>query len=85
MKIKAWKGGRTERMYARIIPQAKQKLLARIALEGFTSFADWLEAEAERSPTQHALDGGESADLQALFTPEERPAPKGKATPARRR
>ena len=70
MKIKAWKGGRTERMYARIIPQAKKKLLARIAREGFLSFADWLEAEAERSPTQHALDGGESADLQTESTPE---------------
>ena len=70
MKIKAWKGGRTERMYARIIPQAKKKLLARIAREGFLSFADWLEAEAERSPTQHVPDAGDSAPLNLLSTPE---------------
>ena len=85
MKIKAWKGGRTERMYARIIPQAKQKLLARIALEGFTSFADWLEAEAERSPTQHALDGGESAALKAESTPEVLSTSQALPKPTRRK
>ena len=67
MKIKAWKGGRTERMYARIIPQAKKKLLARIAREGFLSFADWLEAEAERSPTQHVPDAGDSAASTSII------------------
>ena len=85
MKIKAWKGGRTERMYARIIPQAKKKLLARIAREGFLSFADWLEAEAERSPTQHALDGGDSAALQALSTPEVLSTLQGESTAAHRK
>jgi len=85
MKIKAWKGGRTERMYARIIPQAKQKLLARIALEGFASFADWLEAEAERSPTKHALDGGESADLKAESTPEVLSTSQALPKPTRRK
>ena len=66
MKIKAWKGGRTERMYARIVPQAKRKLLARIALEGFASFADWLEAEAERSPTKRAPDTRQRARRRAI-------------------
>lgn len=58
MKIKAWKGGRTDRVYARITPQAKKRLLARIKLEGFTTIADWIEseAEAERSPTKRAAD-----------------------------
>ncbi len=85
MKIKAWKGGRTERMYARIIPQAKKKLLARIVREGFLSFADWLEAEAERSPTQHALDGGESAPSQAVSTPEVLSTLQAASTPTRRK
>lgn len=56
MKIKAWKGGRTDRVYARITPQAKKKLLARIKLEGFTTLADWIESEAERNPTKRAAD-----------------------------
>lgn len=56
MKIKAWKGGRTDRVYARITPQAKKKLLARIKLEGFTTLADWIESEAKRSPTKRAAD-----------------------------
>ena len=85
MKIKAWKGGRTERMYARIIPQAKQKLLARIALEGFTSFADWLEAEAERSPTQHVPDAGDSAASEQFPTPEVLSTLQGESTPAHRK
>lgn len=54
-------------MYARIIPQAKQKLLARIALEGFSSFADWLEAEAERSPTKNAPDMANSATQKGVL------------------
>ena len=39
------------------------------------------------TPSNNRLhhDGGYSPAQQALFTPEERPAPKGKATPARRR
>lgn len=85
MKIKAWKGGRTERVYARIIPQAKKKLLARIELEGFESFADWLEAEAERSPTKHALDGGESAPLEAESTPEVLSTSQALPKPTRRK
>ncbi len=85
MKINAWKGGRTERMYARIIPQAKKKLLARIAREGFASFADWLEAEAERSPTKHALDGGESAPLEAESTPEVLSTSQALLKPTRRK
>ena len=85
MKIKAWKGGRTERMYARIIPQAKKKLLARIAREGFLSFADWLEAEAERSPTQPAPDGGDSAASEQFPTPEVLSTLQGESNPAHRK
>lgn len=52
MKIKSWKGGRSERIYARIRPEAKKKLLARIKREGFKTLADWLDAQVmQESPT----------------------------------
>lgn len=46
MKIKAWKGGRSERVYARMTKEAKAKLLARVKAEGYKSLGDWLEAQA---------------------------------------
>lgn len=45
MKIKAWKGGRSERIYARMTKEAKAKLLARVKAEGYKSLGDWLEAQ----------------------------------------
>ena len=84
MKIKAWKGGRTERMYARIIPQAKKKLLARIAREGFLSFADWLEAEAERSLTKHAPDVAKAAAQKGVLHKNRSGKRGGSALPANR-
>ena len=56
MKIKAWKGGRSERIYARITKEAKAKLLARVKHEGYKSLADWLEVQAVAQPTKRAAD-----------------------------
>lgn len=55
-KITAWKGGRSERIEARITHEAKIALLARIDREGFGSFADWLEAQAMLQLTQRGAD-----------------------------
>lgn len=44
--IKAWKGGRSERVYARMTPEAKSNLLDRVMREGYKTLADWLEAQA---------------------------------------
>lgn len=52
MKIKAWKGGRSERIYARITKEAKAKLLARVKHEGYKSLADWLEVQAVAQKTK---------------------------------
>jgi len=49
-KIKSWKGGRSERIYARITKDVKAKLLARVKREGYKSFGDWLEAQAMAKP-----------------------------------
>jgi hypothetical protein len=57
-KITAWKGGRSERIEARISPEAKSALLARVDREGFRSFADWLEAQAMPHLTPLAPDSG---------------------------
>jgi hypothetical protein len=57
-KIKAWKGGRSERIYARITPTAKNNLLDRVMREGYKNFADWLEAQA--LPQQDYLMKGET-------------------------
>ncbi len=51
MKIKSWKGGRSERVYARMTPEAKKLLMARIKREGYKSLGDWLEAQAKAQPT----------------------------------
>lgn len=56
MKIKSWKGGRSERVYARMTPEAKKLLMARIKREGYKSLGDWLEAQAKAQPTQRAAD-----------------------------
>lgn len=56
MKIKAWKGGRSERIYARITKEAKAKLLARVKHEGYKSLADWLEVQAVAQPTKREPD-----------------------------
>lgn len=56
MKITAWKGGRSERIYARMTPETKAKLLARVKREGYSSLGDWLEAQAMAQPTPRALD-----------------------------
>lgn len=55
-KIKPYKGGRDDRIYARISKQAKMKLLARVKHEGYKSLADWLEAQAMAQPTKRAGD-----------------------------
>ncbi len=55
-KITAWKGGRSERIEARITHEAKIALLARVDREGFGSFADWLEAQAMPQLTQRGAD-----------------------------
>ncbi len=52
MKIKAWKGGRSERIYARMTKEAKAKLLARVKSEGYKSLGDWLEAQAIAKPNK---------------------------------
>ena len=62
MKIKAWKGGRNERVYARMTKEAKAKLLARVKAEGYKSLGDWLEAQAETQLTPRALDECPSCD-----------------------
>jgi hypothetical protein len=49
-KITAWKGGRSERIYARMTKEAKVKLLARVKSEGYKSLGDWLEAQAMAKP-----------------------------------
>jgi hypothetical protein len=49
-KITAWKGGRSERIYARMTKEAKAKLLARVKAEGYKSLGDWLEAQAMAKP-----------------------------------
>ena len=48
MKIRAWKGGRSVRIYARMTKEAKAKLLARVKAEGCKSLGDWLEAQAHK-------------------------------------
>ena len=53
MKIKAWKGGRSERIYARMTKEAKAKLLARVKHEGYKSLADWLKRKQWHS--QHSV------------------------------
>ena len=55
-KIKPYKGGRDDRIYARISKQAKMKLLARVKHEGYKSLADWLEAQAMAQPTKREPD-----------------------------
>ena len=60
-KITPYKGGRSERIEARITPEAKTALLARVDREGFSSFADWLEAQAIPQLTKHAPDVAKSA------------------------
>lgn len=52
VKIKAWKGGRSERTYARMTKEAKAKLLARVKAEGYKSIGDWLEAQAMAKPNK---------------------------------
>lgn len=54
--IKPHKGGRDDRIYARISKQAKVKLLARVKHEGYKSLADWLEAQAMAQPTKREPD-----------------------------
>jgi hypothetical protein len=54
--IKPYKGGRDDRIYARISKQAKIKLLARVKHEGYKSLGDWLEAQAMAQPTQREPD-----------------------------
>ena len=51
-----YKGGRNERIEARITHEAKIALLARVDREGFGSFADWLEAQAMPQLTQRGAD-----------------------------
>lgn len=55
-KITSWKGGRSERIYARMTKEAKAKLLARVKHEGYKSLADWLEAQAVAQPTKREPD-----------------------------
>jgi len=55
VKIKSWKGGRSERVYARMTPEAKRLLMARIKRE-YKSLGDWLEAQAKAQPTKPAPD-----------------------------
>lgn len=50
--IKPHKGGRSERIYARITKDAKAKLLARVKAEGYKSLGDWLEAQAMTKPNK---------------------------------
>jgi hypothetical protein len=54
--IIAWKGGRSERIYARMTKEAKAKLLARVKHERYKSLGDWLEAQAVAQPTPRAPD-----------------------------
>jgi len=57
-EIKAWKGGRSERIYARMTKESKEKLLARVKREGYNSLGDWLEAQAMCHSIQRKPDGG---------------------------
>ena len=50
--IKPHKGGRDDRIYARITKEAKAKLLARVKAEGYKSLGDWLEAQAMAKPNK---------------------------------
>ena len=50
--IKPHKGGRDDRIYARITKAAKAKLLARVKAEGYKSLGDWLEAQAMAKPNK---------------------------------
>lgn len=59
-KIKPYKGGRSERIYARMTKEAKAKLLSRVKAEGYKSLGDWLEAQALAQPTKREPDGGKS-------------------------
>ena len=54
--ISPHKGGRTERIYARMKKESKVKLLARVESEGYASLADWLEAQAVAQPTLRGAD-----------------------------
>jgi hypothetical protein len=54
--IKPHKGGRDDRIYARITKEAKVKLLARVKAEGYKSLGDWLEAQAVAQPTKREPD-----------------------------
>lgn len=47
MPIKSHKGGRVEQLHARLTPAEKQKVMARVAHEGFSSFSDWLMEKAK--------------------------------------
>ena len=50
--IKPHKGGRDDRIYARMTKDAKAKLLARVKREGYKSLGDWLEAQAAAKPNK---------------------------------
>lgn len=69
-KITSYKGGRSERIYARIAPEVKAALLARVEREGFNSFADWLEAQAmpHLTPLAQPTNGGLS-ESESLSKP----------------
>lgn len=74
-KIKSWKGGRSERIEARISPEAKAALLARVNREGYGSFADWLEAQAMPHLTKRALDVCPVCDGKKYFGNQWMPRP----------
>lgn len=71
--IKPHKGGRDDRIYARMTKEAKAKLLARVKAEGYKSLGDWLEAQAMAKPNIALPDALRAA---ALF---------GRVTTAKRR
>jgi len=64
MKIKPHKGGRGERLYARCTKKTKVKLFARVKREGFSSLADWLEAQATAGMEKTAHSNPQSAVVE---------------------
>ena len=46
--IKAHKGGRTERLNARLTAEEKAAVMAKVKANGYKSFSDWLMAQIKR-------------------------------------
>ena len=70
--------------YAESLPAPRLEMFARRQRAGWDVFGNQVEGSI-RLPTQHALDGGESAPFQAVSSPEVLSTLQAASTPARRK